>query len=433
MADLPITSDEGGTPVVITGAVSPYSTVAVAANGSLQTLADITGTGTITALNGSVVATTHGCGSVNFYVTGTWVATLSIQGTVDGTNWFTLYGIVVGTDVVTEFIASDVSLDVPCGGLSQVRLVATAFTSGTASINWNAGAGIKSILAISPVAASFNTQISGAVTTAAPTYTTGTTNPISLDTSGNIRVTVTNAAALSVAQAAISTPWIDDITQWANVTLGSPSAYGTSPGAVNVIGVNAFITNTPTVTANIGTTGGLALDSTLTSGANKVQLSGWLGSTAPTVGQKTMAASIPVTIASDESDLVTSLNSLVASKTLVMQTGVLVTTATTANQVVLTYTVTAGKILYLEYLTMFGYITTIPGNANPVNLGRISFQNPSGTTVIQAQRFHADYVTSVYTFSDPLPIAAGTVIRVVVTPVAATSYTWLANFGGYEV
>lgn len=47
-----------------------------------------------------------------------------------------------------------------------------------------------------------------------------------------------------------------------NVALGSPSAYGTSPGAVNVLGVNAFVTNFPatqpvsgTVTANQGTAG----------------------------------------------------------------------------------------------------------------------------------------------------------------------------------
>lgn len=41
---------------------------------------------------------------------------------------------------------------------------------------------------------------------------------------------------------------IGNITQWNSVALGSPSAYGTSPGAVNVPGVNAFITNTPAVT-----------------------------------------------------------------------------------------------------------------------------------------------------------------------------------------
>lgn len=48
-----------------------------------------------------------------------------------------------------------------------------------------------------------------------------------------------------------SSPWVDDITQWANVALGAPSNYGTSPGAVAVPGVNAFVTNP--VAANPGT------------------------------------------------------------------------------------------------------------------------------------------------------------------------------------
>lgn len=56
------------------------------------------------------------------------------------------------------------------------------------------------------------------------------------------------------------TPAPTNITQWASVALGAPSAYGTSPGAVIVPGVNAFVTNFPatqpvsgTVTANQGT------------------------------------------------------------------------------------------------------------------------------------------------------------------------------------
>ena len=49
----------------------------------------------------------------------------------------------------------------------------------------------------------------------------------------------------SVTQGTV--PWVDNITQWASVALGAPSAYGTSPGAVNVPGVNAFVTNTVSV------------------------------------------------------------------------------------------------------------------------------------------------------------------------------------------
>ena len=145
-----------------------------------------------------------------------------------------------------------------------------------------------------------------------------------------------------------------------------------------------------------------------------------------------MANSVPVVIASDQTDLATSLNALVTAKTVVMNTGTLITTATTSDQVILTYTVTAAHTFYLEYCTMLAYLTSLPGNANPVFLGKMSLESPAGTKKVTDAQFHANYNADNFTYSDPLPIAAGTVIRVVCTPNAATSTTWIANFGGYE-
>lgn len=51
-------------------------------------------------------------------------------------------------------------------------------------------------------------------------------------------------AARSVTQG--TSPWVDSITLWAGGTLGAMAAFGTSPGAVLVPGVNAFVTNFPT-------------------------------------------------------------------------------------------------------------------------------------------------------------------------------------------
>lgn len=44
-----------------------------------------------------------------------------------------------------------------------------------------------------------------------------------------------------------------NVKQWNGSAVGAPSAYGTSPGAVTVPGVNAYITNSPTV-APVGKT-----------------------------------------------------------------------------------------------------------------------------------------------------------------------------------
>jgi hypothetical protein len=47
-----------------------------------------------------------------------------------------------------------------------------------------------------------------------------------------------------------------NVTEWNTVALGSPSNYGTSPGAVAVIGVNAFVTNNLTVNTHAVTQSG---------------------------------------------------------------------------------------------------------------------------------------------------------------------------------
>jgi hypothetical protein len=60
-------------------------------------------------------------------------------------------------------------------------------------------------------------------------------------------------------QASNAAAWLTSVSTWAGGTLGSMANYGTSPGAVLVPGVNAYITNSPTVSATFAasTTGGL--------------------------------------------------------------------------------------------------------------------------------------------------------------------------------
>lgn len=122
-------------------------------------------------------------------------------------------------------------------------------------------------------------QMGGVFNTTQPTVTTGqavelqaTARGAQIVSTGVDTFNVTINAAIpaggntigAVTQA--SGPWTNNLTQVNSVALGSPSNYGTSPGAVSVVGVNAFITNTPTVTANAGTnlnTSALALDTSV--------------------------------------------------------------------------------------------------------------------------------------------------------------------------
>ena len=114
----------------------------------------------------------------------------------------------------------------------------------------------------------------GAVTTSAPTYTTGKTDPFSLTTAGALRVdgsgvtqpvSIAGTVAVSgtvTANAGTGTFNIQsnasvNLNEYAGTALtGTVTAYGTAPTG-NVFGVNAYVTNTVAVsqsgTWNIGT------------------------------------------------------------------------------------------------------------------------------------------------------------------------------------
>ena len=119
-------------------------------------------------------------------------------------------------------------------------------------------------------------------------------------------------------------------------------------------------------------------------------------------------------------------------KTVKCTTGSLVSTATTADQVICTYTVTAGKTLYLLGFDVGVRLTTIASTAT--TFGTASLENPSGTKLMTRILAGAGVTAPppYCNYTEPLPIAAGTVIRIVCTPAAATSYTWQGNIWGYE-
>lgn len=120
-------------------------------------------------------------------------------------------------------------------------------------------------------------------------------------------------------------------------------------------------------------------------------------------------------------------------KTNVLKTGALTTTATTADQVVLTYTVTAGKTLYLNAIMVQARLTTLSATASI--LGTWSLETPSGTKCISFDDLNATTsadVPFIVPFVEPIPIATGVVVRIVCTPAAATSMKWQANIIGYE-
>lgn len=118
-------------------------------------------------------------------------------------------------------------------------------------------------------------------------------------------------------------------------------------------------------------------------------------------------------------------------KVLKNSTGTLASTAVTADQVILTYTVTAAKTFYLQFADVAVRLTTYATTAT--NFGTASLQI-AGVTQWTVMLAHAGVVfpPALWTFDEGQPVAAGTVIRWVCTPAATTAFTWRANFGGYE-
>jgi hypothetical protein len=103
--------------------------------GNLHPRENLFVTGTIGALNAEVITNCDGCPSVSLDLRGTFVATIEVAGTIDGTNWtliplrpLNIAGVVyLAAATTTGFYQA------ACAGFKQVRARCTAYTSGSAT------------------------------------------------------------------------------------------------------------------------------------------------------------------------------------------------------------------------------------------------------------------------------------------------------------
>ena len=104
--------------------------------------------GSFAALNATVACYCDGASTVSFSVSGTYVGTLTAEGTVDGTNWDAIPVKpmnAAGIYVLTLASAATGRWMGPVGQFSQVRLRMSAYTSGTAAVTLLASNGAVSI------------------------------------------------------------------------------------------------------------------------------------------------------------------------------------------------------------------------------------------------------------------------------------------------
>lgn len=100
-------------------------------------MANRTGTtaqGSIAALNGAVTVDCLNAGGGAIQITGTYSATLSFQGSLDGTNWFSVNAVTfAGSAPVTSTTGNGQWL-VGLSGLALFRVIATVYASGAAVV-----------------------------------------------------------------------------------------------------------------------------------------------------------------------------------------------------------------------------------------------------------------------------------------------------------
>lgn len=116
----------------------------------------------------------------------------------------------------------------------------------------------------------------------------------------------------------------------------------------------------------------------------------------------------------------------------VLVTGTLASSAVTADQQILTYTVTAGKTLWLELVEVNVRLTTFATTATSFGIASFAvngtkkqtFNVIAGPGVLNSPLY--------LEFPEALPFQAGDVLTIVCTPSAVTAFTWEANIAGYE-
>jgi hypothetical protein len=209
----------------------------------------------LSALNAANTVALFGQSTVVVQITAIGTQTISFEASADnGTTYFSVTGAVPGPGGSTASSTTAAGQWIfNTAGYTHFRARCSAFTSGTATTSVNASQGTNDLFLTvgnqiaSTTAGQIGPIVQGAVTTAAPTYTTAQTDPLSLTTLGSLRVDLASvvATALVTAAAGVAKVGISGATA---VALDSASG-ATMP--TNLLGISARAQNAnPTAVTN---------------------------------------------------------------------------------------------------------------------------------------------------------------------------------------
>lgn len=220
---------------------------------------EYSGSGLIAALNDTVSINIPTSASFVFTITGTWVATLSFQGSVDGSTWFSAVGVAIPTALASTAATSNATYGISVGGYSQVRIIATAYTSGTANIVWNADNNFNSVIARSTITGGTDGTVIGNNTNKLLVDGSTVTQPIS----GTVAATQSGTWTVQPGNTANTTPWLTTINQGGN---------SASVTASNALKVDSSAVTQPVSAASLPLPTGAATSANQTTEITSLQL-----------------------------------------------------------------------------------------------------------------------------------------------------------------
>ena len=112
-----------------------------ASNGLPVLQNDVTASGSLAAAAQTVVLALNGQSGASVQLSGTWVGTVTFEGSNDGTNWTSVNAVAATTSQPQPTATVNGLYRLTPGGLMQLRANMTAFTSGSATVSMRASAG----------------------------------------------------------------------------------------------------------------------------------------------------------------------------------------------------------------------------------------------------------------------------------------------------
>jgi hypothetical protein len=162
-------------------------------------IAAVAASAALAAVNAAVSIVITGQSAWSVQVEGTWVGTIAFQGTVDGTNWKPILGALAGIGTVDTSTTANAIFRGNCAGLTSVRAIMTAFTSGSATATIVAGAGVGAIFDNGPSLMQRRDAATGAAAD-------GGNTPIFADSEGRLKVNLKTGVSTPALSAPVSLP-----------------------------------------------------------------------------------------------------------------------------------------------------------------------------------------------------------------------------------